>query len=387
MRNRMGRRGAILLSVCAGVALALTGAHVAQAGLQWSHRVGLGKLLTTSGGGQVFGYDIDRSGNFGMLATANNIQEFDQTTGAVLKVFPARTPQNTTYGFNGIFNKDAGLVVRYVEPRGSLNAIRHYDMVGPFTAGGFTGAWTPPVRDIDIQTAGSQDQSKTVVLAFERGPQRNGIDLFSSNVAANTFSQVFRLDPNTFCECFGLQLGAFLAANQAVIALSPDGGTVGGRAPINYVIDLTTGHISQFNGFNNGPFHAGFVNGMAMDPATGVEATTTELNAQVEFYNVATHTGITAVQLPCTGSADQLNSGAGIGFDPVNKLFLVSDPAYACDNGQDGAVVVYDEAGNLVESIPGFKFFIAEPGAVVNPNTRVGWMFGPGFGNLQQFFY
>jgi hypothetical protein len=383
----MGRRVAILLSVSAVVALILTGGHLAQAGLQWSHQVGLGKVLTTSDGGQVFGYDVDQTGNFGMLATAGKVQQFDQTTGAIVKVFPARTPQNTTYGFNGSFNRDAGLVVRYVEAPGSLNAIRHYDVIRPFTAGGFTGEWTPPVRDIDIQAAGSQQQSKTVILAFERGPQRNGIDIFTSNVAANTFGNVFRLDPNTFCECFGPQLGAFLAANDGVIALSPDGGTVGGRAPINYVIDLSTGQIGQFNGFNNGPFHAGFVNGMAMDPVTGVEATTTELNAQVEFYNVGARSGITAVQLPCTGPADQLNSGAGIGFDPVNKLFLVSDPTYACDGGRDGAIVVYDETGKLIESISGFKFFIAEPGAVVNPSTRVGWMLGPGFDHLQQFFY
>jgi hypothetical protein len=387
MNNRSGRGVAILLSACAVVALIVTGGHLAQAGPQWFHHAGLGKLLTTSDGGQVFGYDLDRSGNFGMLATASHVQEFDQTTGAIVKSFPAKTPQTTTYGFNGIFNRDAGLVVRYVEPLGSLNAIRHYNLVSPFTAGGFTGEWTPPVRDIDIQTAGSQNQSKTVVLAFERGPNRNGKDLFTSDVAANTFGKVFRLDPNQFCECFGMQLGAFLAANQAVIALSPDGGTVGGHAPLNYVIDLTTGKINSFAGFNNGPFHAGFVNGMAMDPATGIEATTTELNAEVEFYNVGTRSGITAVQLPCTGPADQVNSGAGIGFDPVNKLFLVSDPFYACDNSQDGAVVVYDETGKLIESIPGFKFFIAEPGAVVNPNTRVGWMFGPGFNNLQQFFY
>jgi hypothetical protein len=387
MNYRIGRRAAVRLSVALVIAFVLVGSDHAQAGLQWAHKVGLGNLLTTANGGQVFGYDLDRSGNLGMLATANNIQEFDQTTGAIVKVFPARTPQDTTYGFDGIFNRDAGLVVRYVEPRGSFNAIRHYNVVAPFTAGQFTGEWTPPVRDIDIQAAGSQQLSKTVILAFERGPMRNGIDLFTSNIAANTFGKVFPLDQNTFCECDGPQLGAFLAANQAVIALSPDGGTVGGRAPINYVIDLTTGKLGQFNGYNNGPFHAGFVNGMAMDPATGVEATTTELNAQVEFYNVATRSGITAVQLPCTGSADQLNSGAGIGFDPVNKLFLVSDPAYACDGGHDGAVVVYDERGNFIESISGFKFFIAEPGAVVNPNTRVGWMFGPGFDNLQQFFY
>jgi hypothetical protein len=384
MKYRAGL--AVQLCVCAIIATILVGGGYAQAGFGQNHRVGLGKRLTTSDGGQVFGYDVDQNGNFGLLASANKIQEFDQTTGAIVKVFPSRTPSGTTYGVDGIFAGNTGLVVRYVVPQGGIYATRYYNVVKPFTAGKFTGTWTPPVRDIDIQTAGSQQGTSTVVLAFERG-HRTGIDLFVSDIAANTFGNVLQLDPGTFGESLGPHLGAYLTGNEAVIALSPDAGRVGGAAPINYLIDINTGKISQFPGFNNGPFHAGYVNGMALDPTTGVEATTTELNAQVEFYNVRTRTGINAVQLPCTGSADQGNSGAGIGFDPVHKLFLVSEYSYACNGGRDGAIVVYDETGTQIEVIPGFKFFIAEPGAAVNPNTRVGWMLGPGFDHLQQFFY
>ena len=151
------------------------------------------------------------------------------------------------------------------------------------------------------------------------------------------------------------------------------------------VINLKTGKQTQWSGFNNGYFGAGYVNGIALDSTTGTFATTTELNAQVEFYNIATQTG-TFAQFPCTGNASQGNSGAGIANDPVNGLFLVTDPFY-CDGSQGSALLVYDEQGNLVETITGFKFAIAEPAPVIVPSKRMGWAFGPQFSQLQQFFY
>jgi hypothetical protein len=51
------------------------------------------------------------------------------------------------------------------------------------------------------------------------------------------------------------------------------------------------------------------------------------------------------------------------------------------------AYFIYDEKGNLVETITGFKFALGEPAPVINPSKRMGWTFGPGFNQLQQFFY
>ena len=93
-----------------------------------------------------------------------------------------------------------------------------------------------------------------------------------------------------------------------------------------------------------------------------------------------------AAQLPCTGDTSQGNSGAGIANDPVNGLFLVTDPSY-CSGSQGSAIVVYDEKGNLVETITGFKFALGEPAPAINPSKRMGWAFGPAFNQLQQFFY
>ena len=135
--------------------------------------------------------------------------------------------------------------------------------------------------------------------------------------------------------------------------------------PINVLVNLKTGKQKQFSGLNNGPYGSGFVNGLAVDSATGIAATTTELNAQVEFYDLDKRTGVSA-QLPCTGDTSQDNSGCGHRQRSVNGLFLVTDPNY-CSGSQGSAIVVYDESGKLVETITGFKFSIGEPAPVDQP--------------------
>jgi hypothetical protein len=347
------------------------------------HAVGLGKILS-SNGGQILGFDIDRNGNDGALATSINVETFDQDSGAILKTFPKSPPSGTSYGFDAIVTGDVGLVTRDVMPKGSPFAKRFYDLMDP-VKGRFTGKWTPPVKDIEVEAAGpNQTTDMTAIFAIEL-KKRDISDLFESNVAKNEFGKVFHLDPKTFSLGNLPQLAQDTATHEAVIATSPDGGRVQGAAPINVLVNLKTGKQTQFTGLNNGEFGAGFVNGLAVDSSTGVAATTSELNAQVEFYDLARQTGV-AAQLPCTGDTSQGNSGAGIANDPVNGLFLVTDPSF-CNGSQGSAIVVYDEKGNLVETITGFKFALGEPAPAINPGKRMGWAFGPGFNQLQQFFY
>jgi len=359
------------------------------------HNVGLGKILNTLDGGQVFGFDINQKGDDGALASAQTIDQagdtlvsvetFNQNTGAITKSFARHEGKRHSYSFDGIFANDVGLVTHYVTPPNSIFAIRYYDVMIPVTAQQFTGAWTPPIHDIDVlMSVENQATSKSVMFAIELKNQDQP-DLIVSDIAANTFDHIYHLDPNLFGGGNGPQLSEFNAANEAVIALSPDGGRVGGAAPLNVLIDLHTGKTTTLTGLNNGPFGSGYVNGLAVDPNTGIAATTTELNAQVEFYDLVNRTAA-AVQLPCSGPGDQGLSGAGIAIDPVHKLFLVAEPFY-CDGNQGSALVVYDEHGNLVETITGFKFAIAEPAVVLNPSKRMGWAFGPSFSQLQQFFY
>ncbi len=351
---------------------------------QAKYAVGLGKTLTTKNGGQVFGFDIDRNGSDGVLATASDVETFDQNSGTITKTFPKKLPPGTSYSVDAILAGDVALVTRYVVPQGQIYAKRFYDVMNPVTKGKFTSAWTSPIRDVNVQAAGpNQVTSTDALFAIELKKQDKPV-IIVSDVAKNTVSKVIHLDPNLFGVGNDPQFGQDTTTNQAVIALSPDGGAVGGQPPLNVVVDLTTGKEARFNGLNNGFYHAGDVNGLAVDSTTGIAATTTELNAQVEFYNLAQQMG-TFAQLPCTSDTSQINSGSGVANDSVNGLFLVTETYYACGSGS--AIVVYDEKANNVETITGFRFAIGEPAPVINPATRTGWAFGPGFNQLQQFFY
>jgi len=360
--------------------------------------VGLGKVLTTKDGGQIFGFAIDRHGNDGVLASAQTIdgngdvlvsvEIFDQRTGKITKSLAKHRGPRHEYAVDGIFAGDVALVTHDVTPKGSIYARRVYAVMNPVSGGRFTGDWAPPVKDIEVLQAGADQDSASVALFAIELKKDDRPDLLVSDVAAGTFANLIHLDPNLFGLADGPQLAQYTAANKAVFALSPDAGTVGGQAPLNIAIDLATGETHQFGGYNLGEFHAGSVNGLAVDPNTGIAATTTELNSQVEFYDMDKMTGITAAQLPCTDDTDQVNAGSGIAVDPVHKLFLVTDQFY-CDGSAGGAIVVYDEKGNLVETITGFDFAIGEPAPVLNPSKRMGWAYGGpgGVSQLQQFFY
>lgn len=403
MRKQRGdvrQDGCVLLVatlLLSGAALLASGAAASPA----HHPAGLGQVLTSKDHGQIYGFDIDQAGDDGVLTTAqdttgNNVlvsmETFDQNTGKIVKSFKVQNGPRNTYSVDGIFAGDVALVTHYIVPNGSIYAKRKYDVMNPVTANKFTCAWTPPLRDVDIQLAAeNQDTSTSVVYVIEL-KKNDAPALIVSDVATNTFGKVIPLDPSVFGLCNGPQLAQYTAKNMAVVAASPDCGAVGGDPPVNALVDLATGATTNFNGYNNGFYHAGYVNGLAVDPNSGVAATTTELNSQVEFYNLKKQTGITAVQLPCTNNVDQSNSGTSIANDPVNKLFLVVDPDY-CDGSEGGAIVVYDEAGNEIEAITGFSFpqdVVVDPPPRINPGKRMGWVFGGPAGQvdqLQQFFY
>jgi hypothetical protein len=387
--NSWRRRGAAGHGLAIGLAAAAIAGSAAQA-------AGLGATLTTLDAGQIFGFDIDQAGANGVLASAQTIDDqgdvrvsvetFDQDTGAITKSFAKYVGLRNEYSMDGIFAGDVALITHYVTPKGTIYPRRLYEVMNPVTANAFTGAWTSPLKDVDVLQAGVNQTTSTSVLFVIELEHADQPDLIVTDIARNTISNTIQLDPNLFGGADSPVLGQYTAANDAVIALSPDAGAVHGQAPVNVLIDLKSGKTTQFSGYNNGPYHAGYVTGMAVDPNTGVEATVTELNAQVEFYDLNKKVGVLAEQLPCTQDADQLSAGSGVAVDPVNKLFLITEQTY-CTGSQGSAILVYDESGALIETITGFKFYIGEPAPVLNPAKRMGWAFGPKVSQLRQFFY
>jgi hypothetical protein len=369
------------------------GAGIAELG-----RTGPGKIVTTKDGGQIFGFDVNQKGTDGVLASSRtvgsnsykvSVETFDTQTGKITKSFANYTGSRNSYLVDGIFANDVALVTHFVVPKKSIYARRHYDVMNPVTAEKFTGKWTPPVRDIDVQeNAENQTTTTSVVLAIELKNQ-DVPDLFVSNIAANTFSNVIHLNPDQFSLGNGPQLSQDTVNNLAVMAVSPDGGAAGGPPPNIITIDLKTSHMKQFSGANcPGSVGCGSANGIAYDSKTGIACTTTELDGGVEFYNVAQQTGFRE-QLP---NAGQFNAGAYVANDPVHKLFLIAQPQTSTGPSNTSSVQVYDEQGNFIESINGLNFtfnFYQVIGVriALNPSKRQGWVNGPTVQQLQEFTY
>jgi len=348
----------------------------------------VGKVLHTADGGQVFGFDVDQNGTDGLLASSQDIprgvlasvQTFDQVSATITKTVITTRSEDDFVTF-GIAAGDVGLVER--EHVVDNRVRRTWHLLNPVTGGAFTALWTPPHANDFLMQQLAENQATQTAAVF-------GIDftghprVFSSNIAANTFGPVFRIDPNQFSLGDGPQLAEDTVHNRAVIATSPDGGTVGGAVPVIAMIDLATGAVTEFNGVSIPPFFSGFVNGFAVDSATGMACTSTELDADVEFYNLADGSGI-AVGLP-GANGSQFNSGEAVVNDPIHKLFLVVQPNGNVAPGPS-VIDVFNERGRLIKSITGLQTWSVTPGLAIDPTTRMGFVMGPTPDALTQFTY
>ena len=357
----------------------------------------LGPILTTSDGGQIFGFDVDQNGTDGVLASASytdiSVQTFDETTGKITKTFGVETGKKVKKGddyvADGIFAGDIALVdFQRAGIPGQTPAKDMYHVMNPVTAEKFTGRWSASIKLFNIlQNAENQNTPTSVVFGY----QRLGSDtpkLIVSDVAKNEVSNVIQLD-SKFALNTQPQLAQDTVNNLAVMASSPSGGAAGGPPPIIATVNLKSGKVTEFDGVNcPGSVGCGSANGIGYDSATGIACTTTELDGGIEFYNVAKQTGFHEL-LPNGGG--QIHAGAYVASDATNKLFLIAQP-FSSSSQSGSSVQVYDENGSLVESINGFNFTDAGDLAIpiriaINPSKRIGYVNGPAVSQLQEFSY
>jgi hypothetical protein len=352
--------------------------------------VGPGSVIVKSKfGGQVFGFDIDPNGNEGILSESMSLpggrylaaaETFDQTTGNIIRVVGSTKTQDDFVTL-GVFNS-VGLVEQE-HVLSFLHLLRTFPIMDPIDSNRFTGKWAPPIDQMHIvgKISGVLGSSVSAVYVTDNSGSFTPL-VFTSNVGANTFGQVFRITDQDFTSGADPGFAYDNQTNQAVLGHSMLGNPfVPGFLA---TVDLTTGAFSKFRGVGLGD-----VNGLAVDPSTGTVCTTTEIDFSVEFYNLATHTGFAQ---PLPGAVDQFYSGADVEFDPVNRLFLVAQPNSS--TAQSGSSIhVYDVAGNLIESLNGFNF--SNAGNVIpahialKPSARSGFVDGPdpGVTEIQSFTY
>jgi hypothetical protein len=357
----------------------------------------LGPVLTTSDHGQIFGFDIDQNGNDGLLASALSgeisVQTFNETTGTITKTIGSITGNRVMsddYVADGIFAGDVGLVD--FQKADGLTGKRPvhdmYHLLNPLTKNHLNGRWIPPVKLFNVlEWAPNQSTSTSVVYGYQREGSVPS-ELIVSDVGKNTFGKVISLSSTDFSQGTQPQLAEDTVNNLAVMATSPSFGAAGGPPPVIWTVDLKSGKKTHFSGVScPGSVGCGYANGIGYDSSTGIACTTTELDAGVEFYNVAKQAGI-RVQLP--NNASQLSAGDFVANDAVNGLFLIAQPV-SSTSGSGSSIQVYNESGTLEESINGFSFSDAStviPVRIsINPTSRTGWVNGPQADQLQEFTY
>jgi len=389
--SRLGR-----VALCLTLAALGTLAFAQTDEFQPNPTAGPGQTLVHSQfGGQIFGFDIDQNGTEGLLSEAKTlsngnvlaaVETFDQASGNILHVVTLTQPTHAQDDFVtlGIVGNSVGLIEHENVSRGFVTN-RTFNVLNPLSSNRLTGNWTPPIgmQHIIMPTGVSRSQGVTNVAVFAYDNSDNFIPyVFSSNVAANTFGPVVMITDSRNFGSAPPPIGYDSVTNQAILGGGPG---CFDCLPVIGVVDLTAGSFSEFTGVGFGS-----INGLAVDSADGIFCTTTEDDANVEFYSLSTRSGF-LVQLPGSGG-QQFYSGADVEFDPIHRVFLIAQPnSSSAPSGS--AIYVYDTNGNLQETINGFSFsntFNVVPAHIaLNPSRRSGYVDGPDTGvtEIQSFTY
>jgi hypothetical protein len=339
-------------------------------------------------GGEIFGFDIDQNGTEGVLSEAAflangnvlaAVETFDQTSGKILDLL-AKTETQDDYVTLGIVGTSVGLVEHEHEVS-LLHVQRTFPTINPVSGNTLTAIWTPPIGKAHLISSVSRTQGSPNAAVFAYDNSGNFIPyIFSSNVGANTFGPVIHITDSLNFGSVPPPIALNTVTNTAIL-----GGGDGcfGCFPVIGVANLTSGTFTEFTGIG-----FGFVNGIAVDSADNIACTTTEDDASVEFYDLATESGFTVV-LPNSGE-NQFYSGADVEFDATNKLFFVAQPV-SSSTSTGSTIYVYDTKGNLQETLNGFSFSNASTviamHIALNPSTRSGFVDGRSTGQLESFTY
>lgn len=341
-------------------------------------------------GGQIFGFDIDPNGSEGLLTEAQTldggtvlaaVETFNQRTGAIVSVVKQTTTEDDFVTL-GVLAGHIGLV-EFEHEMSFLHIVRTFPFLNPLSIPHFNGDWTPPIDSDHLIEAVSRNRDSPTVAVYAYDNSENfRPQVFSSKVAANTFGPLVVLTDQSFQTGLVPKLGYNDHTRKALLGIQTlDAPFV---SPTFALVDLVSGETQIFRGSGQGD-----VNGLAVDPITNIACTTTEIDFSVQFYDLDSLTGFGQ---PLPGANNQFYSGADVAVDPLHGLFLVAQPNSSTQQGSS-SIYVYDETGNLVESINGFHF--SNAGNVIgmhialHPSQRFGYVDGPdpGVREIQSFVY
>jgi hypothetical protein len=269
---------------------------------------------------------------------------------------------------------------------GLIDDERHYGkytrrdifyLMAPVSKKRITGTWTrPPGRNFLINDIADQQSNPIAVMAttildgvISKPPT---FEVVVTDVAANKILRTLYAPKGD-----GVNYPYFVAEDTSTQhAYVPAANYHSQTVFIDY--DIRSGRTS--NKFVAPP-GSGPVAGIAIDSGSHMMCTTTGSTYSVQMYDLKTHQQTFVGQIPNSGGEGQ--AGSSIAADPINHLFVVSQP----NSLQGGSeIYVYDEQGNVVESLSGFAFGPLS-GLQLVAGIRSGYVAGPGANQLESFTY
>ena len=360
--------------------------------------IGLGPVLSTKLGGTVLGWDMNQNGNDGFLTEAvlreHNVtfgtETFDETAATVTKLVNQKTvPGGNDEPFaEAVMGSDVGFidVQRTVVHDGIIHRDDGFRLMNP-VAGNRVNGTSSPRKSSGLEpnfVTNNQSSPIQAMMAYRiLRDFKQGVDLYVYDSAANTWIGPHAFPRQQVFAGYALYAAVDARSGNVFVSYQTGTGNYENLPPRFDVFDGRSGSLLRhFDGLGKG-----FLNGMAVDSTTGVLCTTTFGDMNVEFYDDSTGKGF-VVKIP--GQGGPLTQGAAVAADPVNHLFLIAQQNSTV-GGSGSAVLVYDEQGDLVESITGFNFlnqFSPIPVHIaVNGTTRIGYVPGPNANKLQSFTY
>jgi hypothetical protein len=377
--------GATLISGCATTA-APSPQALPQAVRIAGRAVGPGKVLTSRFGGPIYGWAIDENGNDGVLTEVTPpsgdpytsvVETFDQSSAQIVKV--VRKQKSSPSGNDELFvdaiaANDVGLIDDENDQSGERDDT--YYVMAPVSKNKITGTWSRPSGNgfLIFDMADQQTDPLAVMSAttIDERSKPAVWELVVTDIATNKIARVLHAPGGD-----GVNYPYFVAEDTSSRhAYVPAANYSSQTIFIDY--DLRSGHASSDF---IAPAFSGPVNGIAIDSATHVMCTTTMANYSVQLYDLKTKQQTFVGQIPNAGGEGQ--AGGSISADPINHLFIVTQPNSLLGGS---AIYVYDEQGNVVETLSHFAFGQGAGVEIVAKN-RSGYISGRNANQLQSFTY
>lgn len=349
--------------------------------------VGPGLTVTSKFGGQIFGWAIDENGTDGVLTEVTPpsgspftsvVETFDQATAKITKVVRKQDGDsgNRELSVDAVLANDVGLI----------DDERHYGeytrrdvfyLMAPVSKKKVTGTWTrPPGRNFLIFDIADQQSNPVAVMAatiLDRSIKNPPtFEVVVTDVATNKILRILHAPSGD-----GVDYPYFVAEDTTTQhAYVPAANYESQTVFIDY--DIRSGRMS--NNFVAPP-GSGPVAGIAIDSASHMMCTTTGSTYSVQMYDLKTKKQTFVGQIPNSGGEGQ--AGSSIAADPINHLFIVEQPN-SLKGGSE--IYIYDEQGNVLESLTGFAFGPLS-GIQVVAGSRDGYVGGPQGNQLESFTY